>query len=70
MGRPKEAQAARLFVSLIISDEDLLQQGLVGLGSLFGETDWMSERFPFHFTDYYAKEMGSPSFATSLPLKT
>jgi hypothetical protein len=29
---------------------------------LFGEIDFVSERFPFHFTDYYREEMGGPLF--------
>lgn len=49
-------------MSLIVSDEDILQQALAGLASIFGETDWFSERFPFNFTDYYTKEMGSCLF--------
>jgi hypothetical protein len=62
MGRPKEAQDVKLFVSLITSEETLVQQGLLGLGSVFGETDRVSERFPFTLTEYYTKEMGSPLF--------
>ena len=62
MGKPREPQPARLFMSLIVSDEDIFRQGLEELGFLFGEVDLMSERFPFHFTDYYTEEMGSPLF--------
>ena len=62
MGTPKEPQPARLFMSLIVPGEDILRQGLEELGFLFGEVDVMSERFPFHLTDYYAKEMGFPLF--------
>jgi len=69
MGRPKEAQDAKLFVSLITSEETLLQQGLAGLGSIFGETDWVSERFPFNLTEYYAKEMGFPLFRHFITFK-
>jgi hypothetical protein len=59
MGRPTEAQPARLFVSLIVSEEETLQRGLRELGLLFGEIDLLSEKFSFHFTDYYEEEMGS-----------
>ena len=62
MGKPKEAQPARLFMSLILSGEDTLRRALEELGLLFGRMDWISERFPFHFTDYYAEEMGSSLF--------
>ena len=69
MGRPREAQDAKLFVSLITSDEVLFEQGLVGLGSTFGETDWVSEKFPFNLTEYYSKEMGSPLFRHFITFK-
>ena len=62
MGKLREPQPARLFMSLIVSDEDLLRQGLEELRSFFGEIDVMSERFPFHFTDYYTEEMGPHLF--------
>jgi hypothetical protein len=62
MGMPKEAQPARLFVSLIVPGDEILQRGSEELGLLFGEIDSMSERFPFQFTDYYAEEMGSSLF--------
>lgn len=62
MGTPKEAQPARLFASLIVSEEETLHRGLEELGHLFGEMDSMSERFPFRFTDYYAAEMGHSLF--------
>ncbi len=62
MGKAKEAQEAKLFVSLITREEAVFEQGVAQLGSSFGETDRISERFPFTFTDYYAKEMGSPLF--------
>ncbi len=69
MGKPKEAQPARLFMSLIVSDEDLLQQALARLASVFGETDLVSERFPFNFTVYYTKEMGSCLFRHFITFK-
>jgi hypothetical protein len=62
MGTPREAQPARLFVSLIVSDEEILGRGLEELGLLFGAVDWMSGRFPFDFTDYYSEEMGALLF--------
>ena len=62
MGTLSEPQPARLFMSLIVPGENILRQGLEEIRLLFGEVDGMSERFPFHLTDYYAKEMGSPLF--------
>jgi len=58
MGKPKEPKPAKLFMSLIASEDEILQQGLKDLVSAFGEVDFTSERLRFDFTDYYAKEMG------------
>ena len=62
MGKPKEPEPAKLFVSLIASGDDIFHQGVKDLRSTFGETDTISERFPFDFTDYYTIEMGKPLF--------
>jgi len=62
MGKPKEPQSAKLFMSLIASEHDIFHQGLQDLCSIFGEADTISERFPFDFTDYYTQEMGKPLF--------
>ena len=62
MGKPKEPDPVKLFMSLIASEKDLFQQAMKDLRSVFGETDTISERFPFDFTDYYTEEMGRPLF--------
>ena len=62
MGRPKEPEPAKLFMSLIATENDAFHQGLEDLRSAFGETDMVSERFPFDFTEYYTPEMGKPLF--------
>ena len=62
MGKPKEPEPAKLFMSLIVVEKDVFHQGVKDLRSSFGETDTVSERFPFDFTDYYAPEMGKPLF--------
>ena len=62
MGNPKEPKAAKLFMSLIASEESILQQGVEDFRLSFGEIDLISARFPFRFTDYYAKEMGDHLF--------
>ena len=58
MGRAKEPVLAKLFMSLIVNEENILQQGIQDLKKVFGEIDFISERFPFDFTDYYNQEMG------------
>jgi hypothetical protein len=62
MGKPKEPHPSKLFMSLIVSEDEVLQRGLQDLRLAFGEIDFMSERFSFNFTDYYAKEMGRDLF--------
>ncbi len=62
MGIPREAQPARFFVSLIVSREEMLQRGEEELRLRLGTIDFMSDRFPFDFTDYYAEEMGASLF--------
>ncbi len=62
MGRPKEPEAAKLFMSLIALESEIFHQGVKDLRSIFGESDALSERLPFDFTDYYTREMGRPLF--------
>jgi hypothetical protein len=62
MGRPKEPEPAKLFMSLIALEEEIFRDGVEEFRSIFGETDTMSERFPFDLTDYYTQEMGKPLF--------
>lgn len=58
MGKAKEPVLAKLFMSLIVNQEDILQKGIQDLKKDFGEIDFISDRFPFDFTDYYNQEMG------------
>ncbi len=58
MGIPKEPKPAKLFMSLIFSEAEILHQGLKDLRRRFGEIDFVSRVLPFDFTDYYNKEMG------------
>ncbi len=69
MGKPKEPKPAKLFMSLIASEDEILQQGLKDLVSAFGEVDFTSERLRFDFTDYYAKEMGENLFRRFITFK-
>jgi hypothetical protein len=69
MGKAKEAKRAKLFMSLIASDDEILQQGLNDLRSAFGEIDFTSERLRFDFTDYYTKEMGGNLFRHFITFK-
>jgi hypothetical protein len=62
MGKTKEPEPAKLFISLIALEDDIFHQGVEALLSTYGEADTVSERFSFDFTDYYSKEMGKPLF--------
>ncbi|MCJ7642416.1 MAG: DUF4416 family protein [Desulfobacterales bacterium] len=62
MGKPKEPNPARLFMSLMAAEETALHQALKDLEQAFGKVDFVSERFPFNQTDYYTEEMGDPLF--------
>jgi len=62
MGKGKEPKPAKLFMSMITSEDTILHQGMEDLRSTFGEIDFISERLPFNFTDYYAQEMGRDLF--------
>jgi len=62
MGKPREPKPAKLFMSLIASDETLVGRVLEELSGNFGRADFVGERYPFDFTDYYLKEMGGSLF--------
>ncbi len=69
MGRTVEPEPARLFASLIASEEKLLAQVVEDLSLSFGETDFISEKFPFNWTNYYEKEMGKDLFRRFVTFK-
>jgi hypothetical protein len=69
VGRPEEPKPARLFASIIASEDVFLRQGVDDLSLTFGETDFVSERFPFDRTDYYEKEMGKDLFRRFVTFK-
>jgi hypothetical protein len=58
VGKPTEPNPAKLFMSIIVSEEGIFSQGMEDLRLNFGEIDSTSEKFPFNLTDYYTKEMG------------
>jgi hypothetical protein len=62
MGKEREPKPAKLFMSLIASEDEILQQGVQDLALTYGEVDFISERLPFNFTRYYAQEMGEQLF--------
>jgi hypothetical protein len=69
MGKVKEPNPAKLFMSLIASEDEIFHQGVKDLCLHFGEVDFTSERLSFNFTDYYAKEMGEDLFRRFITFK-
>ena len=49
----------KLFVGILSSDNTLLEEVEYLLAKRLGKVDIRSEIFPFDFTDYYKKEMGT-----------
>jgi hypothetical protein len=70
MGRSKEPKPAKLFMSLIASEDPLVHRGMEDLCSAFGKIDFMSEKLPFNFTDYYSREMGKDLFRHFVTFKS
>jgi len=60
MSVPRSAEAVKLLMSIIYMDGGLLKIVLEALSDHYGGIDFISAETPFHYTDYYAGEMGSP----------
>jgi len=60
MGRIVEPAAAKLICGIITARPELLGDLAERLAVRFGPVDAASGIWPFDFTDYYAREMGSP----------
>lgn len=62
MGTPKVPLPAKLVISIIFSSEGLINKAKGKLEEIFGKIDFVSEKLPFDYTDYYTKEMGKGLF--------
>jgi len=60
MSKPRPTDAVKLLMSHIYADGNLLRNILEALSRHYGDIDFVSARMPFHYTDYYTEEMGSP----------
>ena len=69
MGRPKVPKPAKLVMSLISSEDELLMRAMEDLKSFLGEVDLIGDLLPFDFTRYYDEEMGSPLFRRFIAFK-
>lgn len=70
MGSTKEPKPAKLFMGLIASDDFVIKEVTLELSQIYGEIDFMSEKLPFNFTDYYNKEMGENLFRHFITFKS
>ena len=60
MSKARPAETVKLLMSHIYADGNLLKSILEALSEHYGDIDFVSARIPFHYTDYYTEEMGSP----------
>ncbi len=54
----REPQPVKLIVGILAADQNCLQAAVEAVCSEFGESDFISEAFPFNRTDYYKDETG------------
>ena len=62
MSTPREPDEAKLVISLLMNDKDILENVLPLLEEKFGVLEMLSPWFDFPYTSYYEKEMGVPLF--------
>ncbi len=58
MGKPEEPKPAKLVISIIAQNDELVHEVLEVLGERFGEVDFKGPPLPFDWTRYYEREMG------------
>lgn len=62
MSTPQLPRPAKLVIGIFTGDKNLFAPLAKTLTGLFGTTDTVSAWMEFDYTDYYAKEMGTPLF--------
>jgi len=62
MSHPHPPKPAKLVIGLFTQKRELMAAVAADLMESFGSIDMISPLFPFDFTTYYEKEMGSPLF--------
>ncbi len=58
MSLPRGPKAAKLVMSFLYREEDVLAAVLAAADGKYGPLDFLSEALPFDFTTYYEPEMG------------
>jgi len=59
MSLPRAAKLAKLVMSFLYREEDVLKAVLTAADAKYGPLDFLSEALPFEFTSYYEREMGT-----------
>jgi hypothetical protein len=60
MGKILRPQGVKLFVGILFSVPELIEEVEQVLVRQFGAVDTRSDTHDFHYTDYYERQMGSP----------
>jgi hypothetical protein len=58
MSLPRAQKAAKLVMSFLYREEEVLTAVLAAADGKYGPLDFVSEALPFEFTSYYEREMG------------
>ncbi|WDP86538.1 MAG: DUF4416 family protein [Desulfobacter sp.] len=69
MSTPKDADPAKLVVSVFMKDKSLFDRVFESLEAVGGSADIISKWLDFDFTDYYYREMGAPLFRKLVAFK-
>ncbi|MGW8185918.1 MAG: DUF4416 family protein [Desulfobacterales bacterium] len=69
MSQPQPPHLAKLVISLIMRQRELISPVAGDLTVLFGAVDMVSPWFDFTYTHYYVPEMGTPLFRRVLVFK-
>ncbi len=69
MSTPKQADPAKLIISLVMKDKKIIERLLPLIVEAFGDIDIISNWFNFDYTAYYYEEMGAPLFRRVIVFK-
>ncbi|MGD9331613.1 MAG: DUF4416 family protein [Desulfobacterales bacterium] len=69
MSDPAPPRPAKLLVGFFLGQQTLAGAVMEGLESHFGPLDLVSPWLPFDYTDYYAREMGTPLYRRIVAFK-
>jgi hypothetical protein len=59
MSAPQPAESVKLVISIFYAGRHFLKESLEELSGKYEGMDFISSEMPFHYTEYYSREMGS-----------